>query len=122
MLHEKALGIGANPTADTGNFPGIWENPLGSTVTFEVTGNFLNGIFVSGEGGGGPIMGFVAGNLIAFSVNFATTGITAWVGELVTINNVDTITALWQMTTTLPSDNEPTGAIFAGSDTFVRIG
>lgn len=79
------------------------------------------------SGGGNPIkgtlVGYVNGDLIAFTVNWPTAAITAWVGQLTTENGVDTIETLWQMTKSVEDANEPTGlwaSINAGADEFVR--
>jgi Avidin family len=128
MSHEKALKTAANIVAAPVNFAGDWHNQLGSTASFVVAGNILTGTYTSAVSGGGtpvsgPISGYINGDLIAFSVNWPSAAITAWVGQLVTDNAVDTIKTLWQMTTNVADADEPTGlwaSVYAGADNFVR--
>ncbi|HQV04575.1 MULTISPECIES: avidin/streptavidin family protein [unclassified Novosphingobium] len=121
MLHKNALKQAAGAATENAALDGTWYNQFGSQVTFQVNGNSLSGVFESEEvPGANPLAGFVNGDLIAFTVNFPGTGITAWAGAANTNNGIVTISTLWQMTTSLATDNEPEGAIFAGSDTFTQ--
>jgi hypothetical protein len=128
MLHDKALQTAANLLVPPVNFAGDWHNQLGSTANFAVAGNVLTGVYTSAVSSGGtpvsgPISGYINGDLISFSVVWPSAAITAWVGQLVSENAVDTIKTLWQMTTNVPDASEPTGlwaSVYAGADNFVR--
>ena len=128
MLHDQALKSAAPVATAPVNFAGDWHNQLSSKAHFIVAGNILTGTYTSavssaGTQISGPISGYINGDLIAFSVVWPSAAITAWVGQLVTDNAVDTIKTLWQMTTNVPDANEPTGlwaSIYAGADNFIR--
>ena len=81
----------------------------------------------SGEGGtvSGPITGYVAGDVIAFSVLWpgATASITSWVGQLVTENGEQTLDTLWHLILDVPDAQDPSSiwtTIYAGADSFKR--
>lgn len=119
MQIEDAVRIGTSGSVNSTDVSGAWVNQLGSRVVFAASGSNLTGTFTNSETGtSNALVGFVDGNLIAFSVLFPSTGISSWVGEVENLGSTPTMTTLWQMTSGLPSDNEPDGAIFAGSDTF----
>lgn len=119
MQMEDAVRIGTSGSVNSTDVSGAWVNQLGSRVVFTASGSNLTGTFTNSEtGASNALVGFVDGNLIAFSVLFPSTGISSWVGEVENLGSTPTMTTLWQMTSGLPSDNESDGAIFAGSDTF----
>ncbi len=129
MQHESALVRTAKIAAVAPvNFSGKWRNELQSVVDFKVKGSSITGTYESAVSGGGtpikgPLTGYINGDLIAFSVNWSTAAITAWVGQLTTENGRETIKTLWQMTKNVEDANEPTGlwaSINAGADEFVR--
>jgi len=130
MQHESALKRTAktNPAAPAVNFTGKWHNQLTSTVDISVQGSSVTGDYESAVSGTGTtikgkLVGYVNGDLIAFTVNWPTAAITAWVGQLTVENGVDTIKTLWQMTKNVEDANEATGlwaSINAGADNFVR--
>lgn len=128
MNHDNALKSASTVAPAPVNFAGDWHNQLGSKAHFILTGTSLSGTYTSsvssqGQPVSGPISGYINGDLIAFSVLWPSAAITAWVGQLVTDNAVDTIKTLWQMTTNVPDVDEPTGlwaSIYAGADNFIR--
>lgn len=128
MLHEKALAHTPKNKGAPVNFSGSWKNQLGSKMLLTVAGANISGTYTSAvSGGGGSITGTLAGHangdLIAFTVNWPTAAITAWVGQLTTEGGQDVIRTLWQMTTNVEDANEPSGlwaSIYAGADRFSR--
>jgi len=116
--------------AATVDFSGNWKNQLGSTMTLIVNGQKLSGTYqstVSGGGGTirGDLVGFVDGDLIAFTVNWTSpASLTSWTGQLVNENGRDVIKTLWLLVQNIPDANEPTGlwqSTFTGSDLFERV-
>jgi|AAFX01.1.fsa_nt_gi avidin family protein len=133
-MHEKMLtkvatgSSGFASAAASLNFAGVWKNQYGSKMTLTVSGSKLTGKYESAvSGGGAPITGdlcgFINGDVIAFTVNWPSPAITAWVGQMVNDNGNDVIPTLWQMTMNIADANEPTGmwqSIYAGTDRFHR--
>ncbi|MBY3565705.1 avidin/streptavidin family protein [Rhizobium laguerreae] len=128
MKHELLLGKVSNTAAGTLDFDGEWRNQLGSRMLLTVSGASLRGEYYSAvSGGGSPIRGdltgFVNGDLISFVVNWPSAAVTAWVGQVINDNGNELIETLWQMTTNVPDNQEPTGmwqSVFAGTDRFHR--
>ncbi len=116
--------------SDPGSFAGRWVNEYGSTMDLTVTGNQLTGSYTTAVSSTGqpltaPLTGTVQGDLVSFTVNWTPLmSITAWVGQMVDeAAGTPRIVTLWQMTTEVPDDQEPTGlwtSILAGTDTFHR--
>ncbi len=82
---------------------------------------------VSGEGGPvcGDIVGYVAGDVISFSVLWPglVPSITSWVGQLVMKNGEDTLDTLWHLVVSVPDAEDPNSiwtTIHAGADSFKR--
>jgi hypothetical protein len=128
MKHENALGLAAPAGLPQPNVGGArWTNELGSWVQFVVNGTGLSGHYHSVVGlNGGPVdsddlAGYMSGELIAFTVRWPDSAITAWVGRYEVKNGVETIETLWQMTVMNQSANGAYwDSILAGSDTFTR--
>lgn len=130
MTMETILRTSATLTAAaTGvDFSGRWINQYGSVMDITVADKEISGTYrsaVSGVGSSvsGPLRGHLNGDLIAFTVNWPTAAITAWVGQLVIEGGADTVRTLWQMTTNIEEAQEPQGlwhSIFAGADRFTR--
>jgi hypothetical protein len=121
----------AAPTAGGAsvNFSGQWKNQLGSVMDLTISGQSVTGTYsspVSGGGGtvDGDLVGYVDGDLIAFTVNWTTpASLTAWTGQLVAEGGQDVIRTLWHLVMNIPDANEPTGlwqSTFAGADNFYR--
>jgi Avidin family len=118
------------------NFGGTWANELGSEMTLTVRGTEVSGTYtskvsreVAGKGGGptpaSPLVGFVNGDQMSFVVNWGTkyASLTAWVGQLVSVDGVETIRTLWHLTQNVDEDDEPTGlwhSVLTGADNFTR--
>ncbi|KQP34672.1 avidin [Methylobacterium sp. Leaf102] len=118
----------ARATARTGtsvDFAGTWVNEGGSEVVLVQTNDALSGTYESAVSSGGikaagTLVGYVDGDLIAFTVHWeAFQAITSWVGQLLPNAPRETIKTLWQMTKQVDSGEE-WASINAGSDTFTR--
>ena len=143
MKHETLLSrVLANPSAGesfakamsgTGtapDFSGYWVNELHSSMDLIIRGTSVSGKYtsaVSGEGGmvSGPIIGYVAGDVIAFSVLWpgTTPSITSWVGQLVTENGEQTLDTLWHLVVSVSDAQDPSSiwtTIHSGADSFKR--
>ena len=129
MSQEKLLTKSAPASPGVSpNFAGVWKNQLGSVATIAVQGAAISGSYKSAVSSGGQpisgdLRGFINGDLIAFTVNWPSAAITAWVGQLTAEPGEEVIRTLWQMTTNIPDDEEATGlwaSICAGADEFTR--
>lgn len=108
---------------------GTWHNQHGSEMVLETAPNgTVQGIFRSGTGLAKlddecRLSGFVAGDLVTFSVDFGKFGsLTAWTGHVIQERGNDLIHAVWHMTIATPtpaSSNEWKG-VWTGSDVFQR--
>ena len=124
-LAKAVSGTGAAP-----DFSGHWVNELHSSMDLTIRGTSVSGEYtsaVSGEGGtvSGPIAGYVAGDVIAFSVLWpgTTPSITSWVGQLVTENGAQTLDTLWHLILSVPDAQDPNSiwtTIHSGADSFKR--
>lgn len=107
---------------------GTWHNEHGSEIDLVADGTRLTGRFRSGTGlaqgrSESELVGFVSGNLIAFTVNFGSHGsLTAWVGHVVKEDGVICIHASWNMTVELPGEDSEDlwRGIWTGADKFER--
>jgi Avidin family len=135
MQHEKALGRALATSGiaiAAANFSGHWVNELHSSMELTIDGNSVSGTYTSkvssNENGGpvsGPVIGYVAGDVIAFSVLWpgSTASITSWVGQIVTENGDQTLNALWHLIVNVPNAEDPNSiwtTIHAGADIFRR--
>jgi hypothetical protein len=106
---------------------GRWTNEYGSTVALEIDGDRIFGSYTSAVGAdtpvGGPVTGFVRGDIVAFSVLWppAMRSITSWVGQVVEVEGVPVLKTLWHLVVDIPDAEEPTGlwtTVHCGADTF----
>ena len=126
----EALAKAVSGACSAPDFSGRWVNELHSSMELTVRGTSVSGKYtsaVSGEGGtvSGPIIGYVAGDVIAFSVLWpgATPSITSWVGQLVTENGEQTLDTLWHLIVNASDAQDPNSiwtTIHAGADSFKR--
>jgi hypothetical protein len=139
MEHEKALKrvlladktAAATTSAFPGGFGGQWKNELGSIADFTVNGASVSGTYTSivsltGQTISGPISGFANDDIIVFNVNWPTTlgSMTAWVGQVVDVQGVQTLKTLWHLIRNIQDNEEPSGAwaaILAGADEFTKL-
>jgi hypothetical protein len=110
---------------------GTWQNELGSTMTItSFSGGQFSGTYsspVSGGGGQveGPLTGSLAGDAIAFVVNWGNlNSVTAWSGLVGTANEGEQnmIYALWHLAETPGAPDQWWESILAGVDLFVMAG
>lgn len=109
---------------------GQWHNEHGSRMTLRLDehgrliGKFSSGVGLALPGEEFDVLGFAAGDLVAFVVNFGKyDSLTSWCGHLVSENGVVAIRTMWQMTLTPPptkARKETWKGTWAGSDTFRR--
>jgi hypothetical protein len=134
MRHEKALtealtakgGKSATPP----DFSGHWVNELKSSMDLRINGGSVSGTYTSkvSIGGGeisGPIIGYVVGDVIAFSVLWPapTASITSWVGQIIAENGSQKLDTLWHLIVNVPNAQDPNSiwtTIHAGADIFHR--
>ncbi|OGB23826.1 MAG: hypothetical protein A3I66_20750 [Burkholderiales bacterium RIFCSPLOWO2_02_FULL_57_36] len=134
MLHEEAIRIAESTKNKHGTTPaawlGRWTNQIGSTMDLEINGSDVSGLYTSstsgiGHGGEikGQLKGYVADDLISFTVLWPGGSITAWTGQLVGDDVAPTIKTLWHLVTDIPDADEPTRlwtSTLAGADDFKR--
>lgn len=140
MSHEKLLAqlIAKNAARLAGmagrtlpDFSGSWTNELQSTMDLAINGSAVSGTYTSivsntGATVSGPIIGYVVGDVIAFSVLWpaSASSITSWVGQIVVgDNNVEQLDTLWHMIVNGDDAEDPASiwtTIHAGADQFHR--
>jgi hypothetical protein len=136
MLHEEALWLAQSnenklgPQGGAATWLGKWTNQIGSTMELSVVGHDVTGIYTSENsqiaGGGsvtGSLKGYVAADVISFTVLWPGGSITAWVGQLVDDADAPRIKTLWQLVTDIPDAQEPKKlwtTTLAGADEFHR--
>ena len=112
-------------------FDGDWQNDRGSRVSLTVTDGMLSGVYQTNVGRPDknkkfPLTGYVSGDMITFTVNFAGfNSMTAWTGQMTKDGQGnDVIKTLWQNTKDVPDEDEPAemwGSIRAGASDFRKV-
>jgi len=112
------------------DFNGAWYNDMGSVAVLSVTDGQVSGTYRTNVGQPDksqsfPLIGFVQGDQITFTVNFKTYGsMTAWVGQLVLDDKgAPYIRTLWHLTKDIEDAKETDdiwGSIRTGASTFRR--
>ena len=112
------------------DFSGKWHNQHGSEMTLtvapdgKVTGTFHTGVGSPSPPEGFPLVGFVCGDLIAFSVNFGKyQSVTAWTGQHTIEDGVEAIESMWHLAINIEERAEKDwlwSGIRSGADTFHR--
>lgn len=113
-------------------FDGTWYNQYPSQMTLKVdptTGN-VSGVYQTEVGAPNPgekfsLVGFVSGDLLAFSVNFGKYGsLTSWAGQLTeNKQGKEQIDTFWHLVKNVEDADEPKkmwAAVLTGADTFLR--
>ncbi len=106
---------------------GSWQNELGSVMAIETfdgrnfTGTYKTAVSAGGGSVTGVLAGTVAGDAIAFTVNWsgAFSSVTAWSGLLLGTADSPVVYTLWHLAATPEEDSEYWLAINAGADLFV---
>lgn len=113
------------------NFDGLWRNELSSEMELKVdkaSGN-VTGVYRTGVGTPQPtedfkLVGFAAGDLLSFTVNFGKYGsLTSWSGQSTFIDGATVIETMWLMAENVPDADEPSklwSAMLTGADNFRR--
>ena len=93
-------------------FSGSWANDRGSVVHLYPSKGLLSGVYQTNlgqpdKGQKFPLTGFVQGDLIAFTVNFAGYGsMTSWAGQLSEDSDGPYIRTLWHLTRDVEDEME----------------
>ncbi len=125
MSLEKSVEYALPGTGKIVDFSGSWYNELKSHMTIEQSDSVLKGIYESavsslGTTTKGSLLGYVDGDLISFVVHWdEVQAITAWVGQLESVDSTYKLKTLWQMTNQV-SDGEEWSSIAAGADVFIK--
>ncbi|WP_315739233.1 MULTISPECIES: avidin/streptavidin family protein [unclassified Bradyrhizobium] len=126
MRLEPALSR-SMPATEPLNIGGDWKNELRSEMHLDQNGATLTGHYKSYKNDAGqiaaegPLVGWVSGKLVAFSVNWnGLDSITSWVGQHIEDQDGPRLVTLWQMTKAVPDGSE-WESINAGADTFWRV-
>ena len=107
------------------DFSGVWKDANGSMLTLGMNGTELAGIYTADFHRNGtledfPLVGHAGGDMVSFSVNFASHGaLAAFVGQLQ--ESPRFIKAVWMLTETVIDANngsEIVGAVLTGSSEF----
>ena len=126
MRHEEVLYRATSSAQPGFDFTGAWENEQSSTMNIVEEGGVLIGVFLSaaaddGATLSGQLSGHAHGDLIAFTVKWPTSAVTAWVGRHRRDADKDVIDTLWQMTA-MGEDGKADvrHSVYAGADRFLR--
>ena len=119
------------PNGTTPDFNGVWNNDMGSQVTFivrdgEVRGTYNTNVGEPDKSQGFPLIGLVEGDQITFTVNFKGFGsMTAWTGQLTQNADGETyIRTLWHLTKDIEDaleKDEIWGSVRTGASNFTRV-
>ena len=90
-----------------------------------VSGTYTSKVSSSNATISGPVIGFVSGDIIAFSVLWEgpTASITSWVGQIIKKDGQELLATLWHLIVNVPNAQDPDSTwttIHAGADTFHR--
>ena len=111
------------------DFAGVWKNQHGSEMTLKVNNGAVTGEYRTGVGQPPPVekfplVGFAAGDLLAFTVNFGKYGsLTAWAGQHTLESGREVIHTMWHLAKNEEDPDEPAklwGCVLAGADRFIR--
>jgi hypothetical protein len=112
------------------DFNGKWRNELNSEMNLtvdadgSVTGNYRTGVGTPSPSEEFDLVGFAAGDLLSFSVNFGKyASLTSWSGQLTVVADDEVIKTLWLLARNVEDPAEPDklwGAVLTGADNFRR--
>jgi hypothetical protein len=113
------------------DFNGAWNNDMGSQAVLvvkdgEVRGTYNTNVGQPDKGQSFPLIGFVEGDQITFTVNFKGFGsMTAWTGQLTENDKGDPyIRTLWHLTKDIDDELEKEdiwGSVRTGASNFTRV-
>jgi hypothetical protein len=110
---------------------GQWVNERGSAVTLSCEGDTLSGVYNTNvgepdKGQSFPLTGWAEGDNVSFTVNFKGYGsITAWVGQVETVDGQEQLKTLWHLTRDVEDEQEADDmwkSVTAGASVFRRVG
>lgn len=128
MLENFAMKKAAGASAP--DFNGIWQNELSSQMELSVVGVHLTGVYRTGVGLPTPaeefeLVGFVADDMISFSVDFGKYGsLTSWVGQYTEESGVGILKSMWLLSRNVPDVDEPGklwGSVLTGYNNFSKV-
>ncbi|MDX7902465.1 avidin/streptavidin family protein [Acinetobacter baumannii] len=112
------------------NFLGEWVNELGSTLIIKSANNQqITGEYKTAKGAptpteSFPLVGFISGDLISFTVNFGIYGsLTSWVGQHTIEKAKEVIKSTWVLAKNIKDEDEDKniwGSVLTGSNSFTR--
>ncbi|MGV0653541.1 avidin/streptavidin family protein [Mycolicibacterium thermoresistibile] len=130
LQHISGLRKSAQTSGRPVDFNGTWLNELGSELHLEVDGQGrVTGTFQTAVGAPQPtqkfeVTGFVAGDVLAFCVNFgAYASLSSWVGQHTVEDGNEVIKAMWLLGRDIKDADEPTdlwSAVLTGASNFRR--
>ncbi|MEX3992847.1 avidin/streptavidin family protein [Paraburkholderia sp. EG286A] len=132
LIDRRALRplsrIAQGEKAATPELVGKWENELGSVVTIDqFDGTNFSGTYETAVGNDGlaataPLFGTVAGDAIAFTVNWGPTyvSVRGWSGLLLADGNQACMYTLWNLSCTPMDEDDFQHSILTGADLFAR--
>ena len=108
---------------------GQWLNDRGSAVTLSCEGERLKGVYNTNvgqpdKGQSFPLTGWAQGDNLSFTVSFKGYGsITAWVGQVETVDGADQLKTLWHLTRNVEDAAEADDmwkSVTSGASVFTR--
>lgn len=133
MIDRKTLRRWSAATRGAGTAPpglvGKWENELGSIMTIEqfdgtnFSGTYQSAVSSDGKSLTGPLLGTIAGDALAFTVNWGTTysSVTSWNGLLLGDGSQTYMYTLWNLSSTPENEDDVWQSIQAGAELFAQI-
>lgn len=129
------LALSASASAQTDvdtppSFDGVWQNERGSFVELIAKDGVVSGQYKTNVGQPDasmafPLLGFIEGDQITFTVNFKGYGsMTSWTGQMTETDGEDEIRTLWNLTRNVPDaveDDDMWGSITSGASNFRRV-
>lgn len=130
MVSRKDLRPYAEHTNGKAFSPvGVWENELGSSMEIDqfdgtaFTGTYTSAVSAEGKSAKGALSGTIAGDAIAFLVNWKEefSSVTAWSGLVLSNGKTTAINTLWHMASTPETVDGAWESILAGADLFLPV-
>jgi len=132
MKVEPILGLRGHPSRSRRvNLIGKWRNQHDSEMEISVdlegtiTGSFRTNVGSPSPGEEFALVGFCAGDLVSFTVNFGRHGsLATWTGQHNAADGVEKLETLWHLARDIRDPerpDDPWAGILAGADTFHRV-
>ncbi len=131
MLHAfSSIRTPATTKPQAADFNGEWLNELGSKMNLTVSADgSLLGRYKTAVGSpfgneDFPLVGFAAGDLLTFTVNFGRySSLTSWAGQLAGENDQAVIKTMWLLARNVPDPDDSSslwGTVLTGYNNFMR--